>query len=181
MSIISQETWDKFTEEEKEKILKRYKSDCYTMVDKHWFEEVIGIENLQPKPKIPKTWRDIEEYHTNVDLALANAQKNLAQYSHCPIQYIVKCIATLKIQKLIELGYGGMVTEEEWELSSSYENDTVIWSIICEYMFEEKEPHLPIVSNWAQPCLISFRTQQQAEEFMSHSENVELVKQYYMI
>lgn len=55
MSIISQETLDKFTQEEKEKLIKYYKEAekekqevSVIMLMKYFF----GKENLQPKPKI---------------------------------------------------------------------------------------------------------------------------------
>lgn len=182
MSIISQETFDKFTEEEKE-IVRKYYSESINLAKngiieeerignyylKTRFENLFGKENLQSKIK---TWRDVEEYFTDIDLELGDIIESSINYSHCSIQLISKCIATLKISKLIELGYGGIMTEEEWE-NTEFKK----YGIICKPYNKE----LFIKDIWSEQCFISFHTKHQAEEFMSYPENLELVKQYFMI
>lgn len=64
MAIISQETWDKFTEEEKELTIELYSGLTNEPEDKHIIgvmNSIFGKENLHPKPKI-RTWGDVEEY-----------------------------------------------------------------------------------------------------------------------
>ena len=176
MSIISQESFNKLTEEEKNWIIKEYNSDAgegHSMLGK-----LFGEENLQPEPKI-KTWEDVVKYTLVNPLTVLES----AGYAEdiCDEKIGNKVEATLKIAKLIELGYGGMITEEEWKLSSSYTSETTIWTIVCEYKAESKEPQFRIARNWDQPELVSFHTKEQAEEFMSYPENRKLVEQYYMI
>lgn len=57
MPIISQTTWDKFTQEEKEAIREFYKGTESDIL-KTEYKELFGKENLQPKPK--EYW-EIEE------------------------------------------------------------------------------------------------------------------------
>lgn len=181
MAIISQETWDKMPEEEKEKIINSYKT---IKDDNEFFKEtehplnaeniitsyetLFGKENLQPKPKI-RTWEDIEKLLPEDGFCVDKFEK----FADNP-KITLKCRATLKIAKLIELGYGGMVTEEEWK-DHTTDKYSIGW---------DEEDNCPLLKyhcsrNYVD--FISFHTKQQAEEFMSYSENVELVKQYNMI
>lgn len=186
MSIISKETFDKFTKEEKEKL--RYDYDGLIYLSEHStdiflrneapktireYERLFGKENLQPpEPKI-KTWEDINKmdnrYHKLIDEIIRSGYSSLWDS-----KVINKVIATLKISKLIELAYGGMVTEEEWK--------------------DKTIPKYCIVPNWLNKgfhrikCetidemrFIGFHTYQQADEFISYIENIEIVEQYYMI
>ena len=90
----------------------------------------------------------------------------------CNQKVTSKIIATYKISRIIELGYGGMVSEEEWR-----DKDLFKW-----YIVPGIEGKLVIDSsyeNWQE--FVSFHTKQQAEEFMSHESNRKLVEQYYMM
>lgn len=175
MSIISKETWDKFTEEEKERVRQGYKSWLYAYNKggiefsiHEEYEDLFGKENLQPEPKI-KTWEDITKmdnrYHQLIDEIIRRGYSSLWDS-----KIINKIIATLKISKLIELGYGGMVTEEEWE-----NEDIRKFSIV------RFQKDLSYAEGRSAYEFVSFHTPEQREEFMSYPENVELVKQYYMI
>lgn len=172
MSIISQETWDKFTEEEKKnvrKLYEHYEDDTLLYqteppkLVKHNLEAIFGKENIQPKPKI-KTWEDVDittlgaEYGTILELQDWNN-----------IKLANKLIATYKIAKLIEHGYGGLVTDEEWC------NDIIK---DCAVRYESEIRHACMINDYE---FIAFHTNEQYKEFMSYPENVELVKQYYMI
>lgn len=172
--MISQETWDKFTEEEKEKIIEKYKELSSFEDDNDYIEgktnilvSLFGEENLQPKPKI-KTWADIEE--------IKDSHKSMVGYLlnfSNDIELNKKLAATFQIKLLIELGYGGIVTDEEWR---NYKRER-FWGVEC----EEHTGSLVITPIEGVRAFPSFHTQQQAEEFMSYPENVELVKQYHMI
>lgn len=181
MSIISKETWDKFTEEEKEKTRKYYSEFVYLaengideeerIVNSHLkveFEMWLGKENLQPESKI-KTWEDIEkEYpehfgHSNTPNPMLIPSQELRD------KLLTKSIATYKIATLIELGYGGMITNEEWR------NDEWKYAITC------NEGGLLIEKSCHKRMFIAFHTPEQREEFMSYESNRKLVEQYYMI
>lgn len=200
MAIISQETWDNMPEEEKEE-LQQYHKWLYNLPGSNGtssaisaIEGIFGKENLQSKPKI-RTWEDVEKQGYYVqqrclydldqdgkgkdnDMLLAIAYDN--DFSD---KIILKAVATLKIAKLIELGYGGMVTDEEWK-DLNIPKYWIDYHPTCQ---DEKDKFQISLDEdgdaelSTQKHFITFHTQQQAEEFMSYPENVELVKQYYMI
>lgn len=166
MSIISKETWDKFTEEEKEDI-RHFYNGFETMQDRNIegvLNSLFGKENLQPEPKI-KTWEEFEKnkgkLNVWVDTIGFIPEDNISK----------KAVATIKIAKLIELGYGGMVTEEEWE-NTNIEK-------YCVYVTVGKIHYDGF--NTYDCHFIAFHTPKQREEFMSYASNRKLVEQYYMI
>lgn len=191
-SILSQETWDKFPEEEKNDLRKFYNdklSNAKGAEDRGFYdlaesikdeakemEWIFGKKNLlEPKAK---TWRDIEVFYTDVDIELGRFTKSLGNYSHYSSQLLEKCVATLKITKLIELGYGGAITDKEY---NTYKNSSnVYFNILCEHngMLTIKR-----LSNDDEVFrnILTFRSFELAKEFMSYSGNVKLIKQYYMI
>lgn len=175
MSIISQESFEKLTKEEKEEIREIYKlmkeepSLVYAneYAEKlEWLEDYFGKENLQHKP-IVKTWKDCQEMNENSNFFIRldnNLELSGRIYS--------KCTATLKIAKIIELGYGGLLTNKETE------EILPLWIVQCDYegkVFVEKYTGVVVDK------MLAFRTQELAEEFISYPENVELIRQYCMI
>lgn len=179
MAIISKETFEKFTEEEKEAVFTAYQSDRTADGDRYFegsvntFEQLFGKENLQPEPEI-KTWVDVEKEHPEHFCRSNVPNPMLIPSQELRDKLLKKSIATYKIATLIELGYGGMVTDEEWKDTTS-NKFSIEW---------DEEDNCPTIRchcsrNWAD--FISFHTKQQAEEFMSYPENRELIKQYYMI
>lgn len=191
MTIISQETFDKFTEEEKENVRKTYQTlkrnkDTPLKTDlNEWYagrvvelEELLGEENLQSKPKI-RIWEDIGNNENNFCENYLNFYKTAngnycldADKSH-DIKVILKVIATIKIAKLIELGYGGMITDEEWQNPNE--------KFVIKPYYQRGKFFLEKSTSCNYKCFIAFHTYEQAEEFMSYSENVELLKQYHML
>lgn len=166
MSIISQETFDKFTEEEKEYIRNLY-ADINDETDKDGFTKgtyvmLFGEENLQPEPKI-KTWEDVQAILPNHFV--------MSVTNEITEKLFDKMTATYKISKLIELGYGGMVTEEEWE------NDD-----ITKYCLQWSYSRGWICYNSpSTKSFLAFHTSQQRKEFMSHESNRKLAEQYCMV
>ena len=173
MSIISKETFDKFTKEEKREIRKQYKllKKYIDVASKtsisEWYdgkfkglEELFGKETLQSEPKI-KVWSDVL-YQTNI---------NSFEIVHpdCDDKLTKKLEATYKIKWLIELGYGGMITEKEWK-DASREKFAVIYFTT----------QLEMATSYTRRHFIAFHTIEQRERFLSYPENVELIKQYYM-
>lgn len=178
MSIISQETWDNIPKEEKFRIvtrynsLKRHKNSGGVFRDKLVeLEDLFGEENLQPKPKI-RIWSDV---CSDDWIQVVNIDEFIQNNTDIEAKIANKLLATLKIAKLIELGYGGMLSEEEWKTIHG-KGDTVpciVWSTFYECLhikkYEDVNKHF-----------IAFHTLEQAEEFMSYPENVELLHQYFM-
>lgn len=173
MSIISQETWDNMPENEKKKICKEYLSDKKFDDDRYFegsrdmLEELFGKENLQPKIR---TWEDYQEMNED-----SNFFMRINDNLELPDKVYSKCIATLKIAKLIELGYGGMVGKEDKQSDDGY---YVIYPVVG---YGELQVVWSINTNIVGRDFIAFHTLQQAKEFMSYPENVKLIEQYYML
>lgn len=80
-------------------------------------------------------------------------------------------IASIKIYQLIEKGYGGNVTLEEWANGST----ATIYP-------DEDTGHLEIMINPSIPSsVLLFHNSEQATEFRSHPENKQLIRDFYMI
>ena len=179
MSIISKETFEKFTEDEKQNVRSHYEAFDEPMLIRS-YADLFGKENLQPEPKI-KTWADVAVHKTELRDFINKLSKKIANCPYIDSKWYKKLMATVQIQKLIELGYGGMITEREWKLSASYMPENRIWAIVCQYKNGSIETEIKIIPVWAQPRLLSFHTKQQAENFMSYPENRTLVEHYHMI
>lgn len=120
----------------------------------------------EQKNKVPKTWNDIK--HCNVEF-----WGYISQMNHGVIEPILKSVlALLKIHQLIEVGYGGNVTNEEWDNLNT--SKYTIW-------YNNNKKKLEIVTAYYNRYCISFHTEKQANEFLSYPENVQLLKDYFMI
>lgn len=107
--------------------------------------------------------------HCNVEV-----WQHISNIDYEPTEPIVKsAIALLKIHQLIEVSYGGNVINDEWidrditKYFISFGNDNIIG--IEKTILSEEFSH------------IAFHTKEQAEEFLSYPENIELLKDYFMI
>lgn len=175
MAIISQETFDKFTEEEKKKVREYYESKEGIFPQyREALEVLFNKENLQPGPKI-KTWKDVPLRGETLDVTIDDDGYHTISLKQTEFSEKIykKLTATARIAKLIELGYGGMVTEEEWK-DGNVEKVSIIYIPFKRECFD-------IYCNSHRKEFITFHTYKQAEEFMSYPENVKLVEQYYMI
>lgn len=134
--------------------------------------------------KVPKTWSKLVE-HIQPILYAEISYKSDGHYisvsEDCGGTPIEKAaLALFKIHQLIEVGYGGNVTDEEWRNNNikkwyfapntyySPEDGNDMWDIVYAQYYNYKR-------NFA------FRTAKQAEDFLSHPENVQLLKDYFMI
>lgn len=176
MSIISNETWHNFSESERDEILNQYnrmlghryrfESEIMQM------EKLFGVENLKHESKI-KTWSDVKFYYPDLVNDMLQGTYELKRiYDKASDGVLNKCIATLKLDKLIEFGYGGRVSIDKWkEGEKSY---CVVVSSV------NKEIELRVVTTYFNLDYITFHTKEQADEFISYPENIELIKQYYI-
>ena len=103
-----------------------------------------------------KIWDDVERLHGQ---SAFNYSQRLEK----------KIYATIKIARLIELAYGGEVTNEEWE------SDKVIYYI---QLYTDASYDVDRTSQ-AYYEFVAFHTEEQAKEFLSHPENVQLLDDYY--
>lgn len=135
-----------------------------------WLEE--------QKSKVPKTWSELVK-HIQPILYAEISHKSDGHYTsvsedcgNTPIEK--SALALLKINQLIEVGYGGNITNEEWVaqgcrkwviVSDSNDGNFIVVTTRDSYM--RKNP--------------AFHTEEQAEEFLSKPENVKLLKDYFQI
>lgn len=180
MAIISQETWNNIPKEEKEKILVDYtefnrlsedgidEEERIINANLKWqMEKYFGKENLQPEPKI-RTLKDLEIIAPSLlDFKIETPIGSFYDKLHDNL------VASYKIGILIEFGYGGNITDEEWETVNKSK-----WVINCDI---SKEDNFEILELFVDKFFIAFHEKSQAEEFMSYEENRELLRQYYML
>lgn len=144
----------------------------HTIVDE--LVNMFGTHNLNPKPQI-KEWKDVPLRGEICDIKMgAHCFEIALLTSDFSKKLFHKIIATARIAKLIDLGYGGVVSEEEWK-DDTFNKFSIEW---------DEEDNCPIIRchcsrNWAD--FISFHEESQAEEFMSYESNKILVRQYYMM
>lgn len=120
-----------------------------------WIEE--------QKPKVPKTWSEMK--HCNVEV-----WQHISNMDYEPTEPIVKsALALLKIHQLIEVGYGGNVikTSDNNTICIIYDVNTSTFMInVCSSLWRSH---------------IMFHTREQAEEFLEYIDNIQLLKDYFMI
>ena len=167
--IISQVTWDKFTEEEKAKLLDYYNSMSREETSKHVLEVLFDKENLESvDPKI-KTWEDVEAEYPQYRRDLYSMELS---YAYTAVTR--KLIAIYQIVKLIDLAYGGIITDKEWKNGNIEKFQIVPNKTLDEYQVSR-------VYNISHKDTLSFKSRELAEEFLSYPENLELVKLYFQI
>lgn len=159
--------WNMCTEQEQQNVLEIYNNHPEWTDVINALENKFGKHNLQPKPKI-RTWSDVEKEKDSYKSMIGY----LLSFSN-DVKLNKKLAATLQIQKLIELGYGGTVTAEEWKKDGQDKGFYSVWAnaegeIECTLVYDSIE-------------FISFHTRTQAEEFISYPENRELVKMYHLL
>lgn len=176
--------WDELSEEDRIFLRKSYQEmkeisnknkDLYdNMLEDQVkrLEEIFGKENLKCKPPI-KTWEDYEKILS--EDALANINNTLDNIAHLPrIDFnrsnpiYKKMVATYKIARLIELSYGGMITEEEWENPEK-----------AKYILVERKGIIVDDITYTYRNFIAFHTKEQLGEFFKN--NYQLCKEYYLM
>jgi len=131
----------------------------------------------EQKPKVPKTWNGMVKQKVakplyaciGYDATTCNCIESSGTTSMgTPVEKAA--LALLKIRQLIEVGYGGNITNEEW-------GDTTM----AEYSATIRHDEVGAGSTFVYNTLIAFRTKELRNEFLSYPENVQLVKDLYMV
>lgn len=172
--------WNELSEESKKAIISNYNAyinECNSGVVSV-YNDIFGDENLNPKPEI-NIWEDVVK--TGYDIKNSFAIFKDGSGDDCIFydglktsnKIINKAIATFKIAKLIELGYGGMITNEEWNSAGTK------YTIDCIYCLESNSMGLSISSVTSHKCFLAFHTKKQRDRFLEYNES--LCKDYYMI
>ncbi len=124
----------------------------------------------EQKHNFPKTWSelitaDIVKYTKAVTCNTYNDYGEIIDDSITGQDTSVEksALALLKIHQLIEAGYGGNVIEDVYSA----------WTI---------DPHSfnPVINKFGYRHLL-FHSKEQAKEFLSYPENIQLLKDFYMI
>lgn len=123
-----------------------------------WIEE--------QKHKVPKTW---SEYTNKFNI---DSEPTLWFDGDINWDAIGDSISALfKIRQLIEVGYGGNITNEEWNGINSY--------VSIQYYIDKH--NFDTCLNIYNKTNIAFHTKKQAKEFLKYPENIQLLKDYFMI
>lgn len=113
-----------------------------------WIEE--------QKPKVPKTWSEIERHSTNLLLAMSDLETHAEPITK-------SALALIKIHQLIEVGYGGNITNEEWS--------NIEMAKYCIASYEDGDDCMTITdSRITRRQPIAFHTETQAAEFLGYPE-----------
>lgn len=121
------------------------------------------------KLKTPKTWKELIEANQNKSYGVVITTRGCCIADE-PIEK--SALALLKIHQLIEVGYGGNVKNRD--RVNFY---TIQWSYECNrFVIRNFGPFLE--DSGTATC---FHTKEQAIEFLSYPENVQLLKDYFMI
>lgn len=129
------------------------------------------------KPKAPKTWSQYIKTNTIRPYAALRYTKGYAiPVDDTPIEK--SALALLKIHQLIEVGYGGYPTKEDYD-KANYEK---LWTVRI-YKTDDND-FIFGASPLDGECFknnIAFHTIEQTNEFISYPENIQLLKDYFMI
>lgn len=126
-----------------------------------WIEE--------QKLKVPKTWNELVKADKNKAYGVVI---NIVGTGVADISIEKSALALFKIHQLIEVGYGGNITNEE------YKNTDFKYVIFKDVSTNEFS--INSVCNCIYG-LIAFHTNKQAKEFLSKPENIQLLKDYFMV
>ena len=133
-----------------------------------WIEE--------QKPKVPKTWSEFVKNRADRLGATCDYGNVDCSFTEKDTPIEKAALTLLKIHQLIEVGYGGNVTEEEnLKLKRKY---TIVPFVNNQGIFEGFKV---LGALYLDSKHVSFHTEEQAKEFLSRPENVQLLRDYFQI
>lgn len=140
-------------------------------VENDLIERIFGKDNVSPK--IITTWDDVVRYYPafnriideNITITNGLFKPNFGS------RLANSIIATAKINKLIELAYGGVPTPEDMD-------NGVAFTIVVNRVRNGNS--LNIVTSYDSISPISFHSYELAANFLSYVENRDLILDYYM-
>lgn len=164
---IQDKVWNDLPAVTKKEYIEKYKAYCASefISLKNEYEDIFGEHNLNVKEV--KHWLDIEHQFPEIKHELLNIQ---SQFHHIPYLVGKKLLATFQISQIIELGYGKMITEDEWKKNSG---DFI--GVYYNPKIDDFDYRVPMIYHF-----ITFHNRKLAEEFMSYLPNRNLIKNYYM-
>ncbi|AXF52175.1 MAG: hypothetical protein [crAssphage sp. isolate ctcc615] len=127
--------------------------------------------NKENNKKTIKTYNELKNSNKEITYNLSTIDKYGCdkEIEYSPIEKSV--LALLKIYQLIEVGYGGNMTDKEWNGKNNYR---------C-IQYNSYSKNFKIINLIENKHLIAFHTEEQAIKFLSYPENVQLLKDYFMV
>lgn len=134
----------------------------------------------------PKTWAEVVKAEKHVQRA-ASIDTDAVVRSVVGHPEELSALAFFKIRQLIGLSYGGNPSYEEKMNNACFfvdftpepDYESSITYLGESYIRCKQTPRVVEGTGCADP--IAFRTRQDAEDFISHEDNVMLLKNYYMV
>lgn len=170
--------WNELSPDERQSILNTYKKafdeqdNFFALKYQAVMNKRYGSHNLNPKPI--RTWKDVKDY-LEIIPDFKEIVHNL-DMGCCDQKVVNKIIATYKISRIIELGYGGQVSDE-----GNKDRHIIKFVIVpC----EEKDGSVGFeiyTTSYSVDKVVTFHSNAQAEEFITHDSNLRLLAQYYMM
>lgn len=118
--------------------------------------------NEESNARLPKTWSDLIKQNSGRSYILGNGFGEVYFTSKGSTRIEKSALALLKIHQLIEVCYGG-------HPNKLYESWTV-----------DSHAFVPEINNYGVRHIL-FSTKEYAKEFLSYPENIQLLKEYFMI
>lgn len=161
-----------FTKEGKYKAVPNSETLLFPSKDQRDWNKWIKEQN-----STPKTWSDIIFNKTVFKYRLHYVAPNDEDYftsdGTTPLEE--SALALLKIHQLIEIGYGGNLTNEEW---ITQQPKYLIVPTCYKYSYKFS---VITTAFFTDKCHIAFHTEKQAEEFLKYEENIQLLRDYFML
>lgn len=172
--------WKYLSEEKKKEYRDKYNQKVQNLQDPNYNDylngqvdmilDMFGVQNL----RVVKTWADVENLMGSKDRdtfsEFLSITASLPFIAGNPVYR--KLIATYRIAILISFGYGGIISDEEWE-----DSDVPKYRILPVPNSDEVTGYY----TYGHKTLIAFHTEEQMKEFMSYPENRDLIREYHMV
>lgn len=172
MAVISEETFNNLSRDQKRSLRKMYLTfqSANSKNKTELIESIFDKSCFENMNKDIKTWDDVILFYPLMNQRIIS---DLVKW--CDDKVVKKLDAAAKIAKIIELGYGGIITESQWQEAINDGNGfyVIYWNLFY------RSIHIHYDTNYKH--FLSFRTRELAEEFMSYPENVELIRNYNMV
>lgn len=180
---IDQRDWNKWIEEQEPKVPKfrigqfvrsKISRSIYKVIDNsdtdnYRFEGTLcPLSEYELEDATPRTWSELLKSSNYEVVGTVSLDINGEDYLQNDSPIEKSALALLKIHQLIEVGYGGNISRDEWD------NSEWKYIIVC-------DPGFHITSTYSSIHTIAFHTREQAEEFLSYPENVQLLRDHFMI
>ena len=131
--------------------------------------DTFGLHNLQPRLPDIKIWSNMEEVYEEIDTTMVELDFLLID-NDIELELKNKIVSLFQIHHLIDISYGGAITNEDWKDHSKDK-----WCI----NWRDNKWEFAVHNTSRHP--IAFHTKEYMDEFMSFPQNVKLIKEFYQV